>query len=30
MSDQKLTVGELVYKISGDMDNLKTELKKKN
>jgi len=27
MSD-KLTVGELVYKISGDMDNLKTELKK--
>lgn len=24
----KLTVGELVYKISGDMDNLKTELKK--
>lgn len=27
MSDQ-LTVGELVYKISGDMDNLKTELKK--
>lgn len=28
MSDQKLTVGELVYKISGDMDNLKTELKK--
>ena len=28
MSNQKLTVGELVYKISGDMDNLKTELKK--
>ena len=27
MSD-KVTVGELVYKISGDMDNLKTELKK--
>ncbi len=27
MSDQ-LTVGELVYKISGDMENLKTELKK--
>lgn len=26
--DNKLTVGELVYKISGDMDNLKTELKK--
>lgn len=25
---QKQTVGELVYKISGDMDNLKTELKK--
>lgn len=24
----KVTVGELVYKISGDMDNLKTELKK--
>jgi hypothetical protein len=24
----KLTVGELVYKISGDMENLKTELKK--
>jgi len=24
----KITVGELVYKISGDMDNLKTELKK--
>lgn len=24
----KLTVGELVYRISGDMDNLKTELKK--
>lgn len=24
---QKQTVGELVYKISGDMDNLKTELK---
>lgn len=29
MSD-KMTVGELVYKISGDMDNLKTELKKAN
>lgn len=28
MSEQKLTVGELVYKISGDMENLKTELKK--
>jgi len=28
MSENKLTVGELVYKISGDMDNLKTELKK--
>ena len=27
-SNQKLTVGELVYKISGDMENLKTELKK--
>lgn len=26
--NDKLTVGELVYKISGDMDNLKTELKK--
>jgi methyl-accepting chemotaxis protein len=26
--NEKLTVGELVYKISGDMDNLKTELKK--
>lgn len=28
MAGEKLTVGELVYKISGDMDNLKTELKK--
>lgn len=28
MADQKLTVGELVYKISGDMDNLKAELKR--
>lgn len=28
MSEQKLTVGELIYKISGDMDNLKTELQK--
>lgn len=28
MNKDKLTVGELVYKISGDMDNLKTELKK--
>ena len=27
-SNNKLTVGELVYKISGDMENLKTELKK--
>ena len=26
--NEKTTVGELVYKISGDMDNLKTELKK--
>jgi len=26
--NEKLTVGELVYKISGDIDNLKTELKK--
>ena len=25
---EKLTVGELVYKISGDMDNLKTEVKR--
>ena len=28
MSDSKLTVGELVYKISGDMENLQTELKR--
>lgn len=28
MANNQLTVGELVYKISGDMDNLKTELKK--
>jgi len=28
MADSKLTVGELVYKISGDMENLQTELKK--
>lgn len=28
MANEKLTVGELVYKISGDLDNLKTELKK--
>lgn len=28
MSNNQLTVGELVYKISGDMENLKTELKK--
>lgn len=28
MAGEKLTVGELVYKISGDMDNLKTELAK--